>query len=245
MIEIDKLLETQRVWQGISPDDYAIIRKMASESLTKCREAIPILIENLKEIGYVWAVSEQLPADVIEKNTLALEKIIGSPVPQMLKLFWEKVGGVSFVDLEKYRHIEFWKEHKIRGPKYFCDGLYVDSCCDGWTSSVCNDFIDWKEFYAPNKPEDFLISLSPDGYMKDNISGGSPYGIFPGNSWKPIWQYFEWSGVERPISAPEDPPDFLSYLRTTILECAGFPAFFGVPAFDPIKERLLRGVLIF
>jgi hypothetical protein len=42
-----------------------------------------------------------------------------------------------------------------------------------------------------------------------------------------------------------DPPDFLSYLRTTILKSAGFPGLLGVPGFDPIREALLQGVPVF
>jgi hypothetical protein len=72
-----------------------------------------------------------------------------------------------------------------------------------------------------------------------------PYGVFLGVSWRPIWQNFEWKGLKHPITALTNPPDFLSYLRTTILECAGFPAFLGVPAFDPIKKRLLQDVPVF
>lgn len=245
MIEIEKVQETQRAWQAISPDDESAIQKMADKSLTGCAEAVVVLIENLKKIGYVWANSEQLKVDTIENNIQTLEKTMEMPVPQILVRFWKIIGGISLIDLDRYQHVEFWKEHKIAGPKYFCDGLYVDSCCDGWTASVCDDFVDWRDNSTPGGSEEFLLSLSPDGYHKDNTSGGSPYGIFPGNSWKPIWQYFEWSGVERPLSAPEGSTDFLSYLRTTILECAGFPAFFGVPGFDPIKERILRGVPIF
>jgi hypothetical protein len=245
MIEIDKLLEIQKEWQAASSDGYTSIKIMAEESLIKCAEAIAVLAENLKEIGYIWAVSEQLPVEVIERNILTVEKTIGSPIPRILVMFWEKVGGVSFVDLERYQHVGFWKEQKIVSPIFFCDGLCVDSCSAEWTSSVCSDFNDWKEYSSPDETNGFLLSLSPDGYHKDNMSGGSPYGMYPGISWKPIWQNFEWSGIKRPITASESLPDFLSYLRTTILECAGFPAFFGLSAFDQIKARLLRGVQIF
>jgi hypothetical protein len=160
-------------------------------------------------------------------------------------MFWEQVGGISFVDLGQYQHVDFWKGHKITPPKIFCDGLYVNSCIDEWTSFICNDFEDWKEDSAPDESESFLLSLSPDGYHKDNISGGAPYGLYPGEAWKPVWQNFEWTGPQRPVTAPASAPDFLSYLRTAILECAGFPGFSGLAEFDPIRERLLKGVPIF
>jgi hypothetical protein len=245
MIEIEQLLDAQRAWQAVSADDEIIIRKMAGASLEKCADAIAVLGRNLGEIGYTWVISERLSSSVIERNILNLEKILGLPIPEILVLFWEKVGSASFVDLAHYQHVDFWREQSIVGPGYFCDGLHVDPCSDEWASSICDDFLDWKENRAPAKSDNFLLSLSPDGYHKDKISGGAPYGIHAKPSWKPIWQNFEWSGTRRPVTAPAGTPDFLSYLRATILECAGFPAFLGLPAFDPIRERLLRGVPIF
>jgi hypothetical protein len=47
------------------------------------------------------------------------------------------------------------------------------------------------------------------------------------------------------MSAPEGPPTFVEYLRTSILECAGFPGFFGVPEFEPVRLELLDGLPYF
>ena len=171
------------------------IRKMAGESLDKCSDAIAVLGTNLQEIGYPWVVSERLSASVIARNILRLETQLGLPIPRLLVLFWEKVGGASFVDLAHYRHVDFWREQGIVGPKFFCDGLHIDPCSDEWTSSICNDFLDWNENRTPGGSDGFLLSLSPDGYHKDNTSGGAPYGIYAKSSWKPIWQNFEWSGA--------------------------------------------------
>jgi hypothetical protein len=245
MIEIEGLLDAQRAWEAVSEDDEPIIRKMAVTSLEKCADAIAVLGRNLGEIGYTWVVSERLSPCVIERNILVLEKTLCLPIPEILVLFWEKVGSVSFVDLDHYRHVDFWREQAVVGPSYFCDGLHVDPCSEEWASSICDDFQYWKENRAPGESDDFLLSLSPDGYHKDNISGGSPYGMYARSSWKPIWQNFEWPGARRPVIAPAGSPDFFSYLRATILECAGFPAFLGLPAFEPIRERLLRGVPVF
>lgn len=245
MIEIEKILDAQRTWQSAPADDNIAISKMVVESLEKCAAAINVLSNNLREIGYTWTQLEKTTADLLAENISTIERTIESPIPQVLIMFWEKVGSVSFVDLKNYKHVDFWKEHKIVAPKYFCDGLYVGICNDEWASFVCNDFIDWKKYNNLNKSDGFLLSLSPDGYHKDNISGGAPYGVYPEVSWKPIWQNFEWSGVEYPFTASASSPDFLSYLRTTILECAGFPAFLGLPNFKPIKDRLLQGVPVF
>ncbi|HSL46867.1 MAG TPA: hypothetical protein VK897_25745 [Anaerolineales bacterium] len=243
-MELDRVLAAQRAWQAVSSDDIAA-SKFALESLTRCADAIAVLSNNLHEIGYHWANTEPISPAALQRNIAAIEKTIGLPAPKIIAVFWEKIGGVSFVDLKKYRHVDFWEKHKIRGREGFCEGLYVDPCNEGWASFICDDFLDWQECCSDDEDGRFLLSLSPDGYHKDNISGGESYGVYPGASWKPTWENFEWPGVRRPVSAFADPPDFLSYLRTTILEGAGFPGFLGTPAFDPVKERLLQGVPIF
>jgi hypothetical protein len=159
--------------------------------------------------------------------------------------FWERIGGISFIDLENYRHTDFWEEHQIIPPSGYTDGLHIYACNDEWTCSMCSEFADWKENQSQGESEDFLFTLSPDGYHKDNISGGAPYGVFADSNWKPVWRYFEWSGPLHPVTAILDPPDFLAYLRTTVLECAGFPGLLGVPAFERIKPGLLQNVPLF
>jgi hypothetical protein len=218
---------------------------MASESLAKCADAVAILSENLRKIGYVWVSLESIAVNDLEKNIQRIETKTGLSVPKILVEFWRIVGGISFVDLETYQHIYFWDKRQIITPKGFADGLHVDACNNEWAAYICRDYDDWQNYQRQGESEEFLFSLSPDGFHKDNISGGMPYGVFAGSSWKPIWQYFEWSGTKHPVTTLADPPDFLSYLRTTILECAGFPALLGVPAFDALKEKLLQGVPIF
>lgn len=38
---------------------------------------------------------------------------------------------------------------------------------------------------------------------------------------------------------------WVSSLRTTVLECAGFPGLFGIPAFERFRYELLEGVPLF
>jgi hypothetical protein len=242
---LDEILENQRTWQALSADDETTISVVALEALSKCADAIAILGENLRTIGYTWVISEKVSSDILERNIHVIETRMGVSIPKILVGFWKLVGGVSFVDLENYRHTGFWEAHGASTKNGFADGLHVEICNDEWTSFVCDDYIDWKENFTPDESDGFILSLSPDGYHKDNISGGAPYGVSAESTWKPIWQNFEWSGEMRPVTALASPPDFLSYLRTTILECAGFPALLGVPAFDTIKEKLLEGVPVF
>jgi hypothetical protein len=245
MITIDKILEKQRAWQAVSADDEPVIRAMAAASLAKCAEAVSILGQNLSGIGYPWVTTEPVPARELAENIQLIEGRTGLSIARVLVEFWKIIGGVSFVDLETYRHVGFWSDHQITAPGGFADGLHVDACSKEWAVSICQDFEDWKNYRRQDGSDRFLISLSPDGFHKDNISGGMPYGLWAGPSWKPIWRYFEWSGAKRPATAPPGPPDFLSYLRTTLLECAGFPALLGSPAFDTLREKLLEGVPVF
>ena len=245
MIEIEKILEKQRAWQDAPTDDESVISAMALESLSKCTDAIVVLSQNLRKLGYIWVSSEPIPAPELEGNIRMIEEKTGLSIPKVLVAFWKIIGGISFVDLEHYRHIGFWYKLKITAPQGFADGLHVDTCSRGWASYICEEYEDWQNDDQQDEAGQFFLSLSPDGYHKDNISGGEPYGVFAESSWKPIWQYFEWSGVVKPVTALADPPDFLSYLRTTVLECAGFPGLLGIPAFDDLRNQLLEDVPLF
>lgn len=245
MIEIEKILEKQRAWQEVSTADESAARAMALDSLSKCSDAITILSRNLRKIGYVWVSSEPIPAAELEESVRMIETETGLSVPRILVVFWKTVGSVSFVDLEKYRHVRFWDQYKIMAPQGFSDGLHIDACSRGWASYVCEEYEEWQNDDQLDESEKFLLSLSPDGYHKDNISGGESYGVFAESAWKPIWQYFEWPGAVKPVTAVADPPDFLSYLRTTVLECAGFPGLLGIPAFDRLRNELLEDVPLF
>ena len=244
MIEIEKILEKQRTWQETSTDDESLMSAMALESLSICADAIAILSENLRKIGYVWVSAESIPANELERNIQSIEAKTELSVPKILVAFWRIIGGISFVDLEHYRHASFWHKHNIIASQGFADGLHVYACNRDWTSYICDDYEEWRADQQ-EEAEQFLFDLSPDGYHKDNISGGEPYGVFAESAWQPIWQYFEWSGAAKPVTALADPPDFLSYLRTTVLECAGFPGLLGIPAFDKLRNELLEGVPLF
>jgi hypothetical protein len=245
MIEIDKILEKQRAWQAASTDDEALISAMALESLSKCAEAITILSANLRKIGYVWVSSKPVHVNELEENIRTVQAKTRLSVPKILVLFWKMVGGISFVDLEHYRHVSFWQKHNISALQGFADGLHVYACNREWASYICDEYEDWQNDDERDVTEPFLLDLSPDGYHKDNLSGGESYGMFAESAWKPIWQYFEWSGAVKPVTALADPPDFLSYLRTTVLEGAGFPGLLGVPAFDRFRNELLEDVPLF
>lgn len=245
MNRLDNVLENQRTWQTLPINNDSILRDIALESLLRCNDAISVLRNNLQNIGYVWVSIENVPPEFLKTNVQMIESKTGLLIPPILIEFWGIVGGVSFVDLETYKHKDFWEKHKINPKNGFSDGLHIDACNQKWASFICDDYMEWREYFTPDESDGFVLSLSPDGYHKDNISGGAPYGVLTGLNWKPVWKNFAWSGVVKPVTALTSSPDFLSYLRTTILECAGFPALLGIPAFAPIKEKLLQNVPLF
>lgn len=245
MIEIDKILEKQRAWLEAPTGNETVTSAMALESLSKCADAIAVLSGNLANLGYVWVSSGPIPANELEENIRMIEARTGLAVPKILVAFWRIIGGISFVDLEHYRHVRFWRERNIMGPQGFADGLHVYACNREWASYICDEYEEQQNDDEQDEANQFLLELSPDGYHKDNISGGESYGVFAESTWKPSWQYFEWSGAVKPATAFVNPPDFLSYLRTTILECAGFPGLLGIPAFERIRDELLKDVPLF
>ena len=244
MIDIEQLLDAQRAWQAVSGEDEITARKIALESLDKCSDAIAVLGNNLKDIGYTWVVSEHLSSSLIERNILKLEKTLGFLIPEILVAFWQKVGSASFVDLDNYQHVVFWREQAIVGPGYFCDGLHIDPCSDEWAFSICDDFLYWRENHTSGESGDFLLSLSPDGYHKDNFRGGSPYGSLqnhPGN------RPGRTSNGQAPgaLSLRRQVRRISHLLEGNDSRMWVFPAFLGLPAFEPIRERLLLGVPVF
>jgi hypothetical protein len=208
-----ELVAAHEEWRAQSAGPGA--EEAATLALRGCRQAVLILAENLRYRGYpVARLVQESPPDLD-----ALLVGFRVRVPPLLRLFWREVGAICLVDLENYRHTLFWLERKIKAE--YCDGVLV-----GLPSKVLI--------------EDDNILLAPDGYHKDNISGGAPYSMAAGDAW---WAPIQasWGGPRQPLSAPRE-LDLLGYLRTAILECAGFPGLLGDPVFEVLRPRLLEGV---
>ena len=244
MINAEAIVQAQRAWRTAVAvgDDEAQVA--AAAALGGLGDAVRVLLENLAALGYPDVPGLIPPSKHIDVRLRKLGAKVGA-VPPILAAFWRSVGGVSLVDLEDYEHVDFWDAIGVAGPDGFCDGAHVHACRSEWVKFTVQDFIDQAE--DPDVPPDgsYLLSLAPDGYHKDNISGGAAYGLDAGAGWLAPWRNFAWTGARRPDSAPPDPCDFLGYLRTSILECAGFPGLFGVGSFEPIRRRLLRHVEVF
>lgn len=225
----DRWLDAVRTGEGVS--------EQAMETLAGCRTALLQLERGLQELGYpVQGFIRPCPVDV-ESRIRRVEAKTRIPVPEVVSAFWMLLGGVSLVDLKRYRHVAFWEGRGIEGARQFCDGFHVDPCDSDWEEYTLQTF---EAFRDDDALDEFRYELAPDGYHKDDISGGPPYGVGRQHAWAPAWENFDWSGFRRPQSAPPDPPDFLSYVRTAILECAGFPGLFGHPEFEPQRRSLVE-----
>jgi hypothetical protein len=211
------------------------------EAVLGCRQALVEITRQLSDLKY--PVSQTiLPSGAdLGEQIAKIKTKTGSDIPEPVVRFWQSIGGVSLIDGKDYAHTEFWKAQGITAE--FCDGLVIDGCTTEWVSFVLGEFEDWQHQAADGRG-DFVMYLAPDGYHKDNISGGAPYGVLLGENWVPTWQNFRWSN-KRPESASSDNVDLIEYLRISVLECAGFPGLHGDEAFEPIRKHLLENVVAF
>ncbi|MEZ5442060.1 MAG: hypothetical protein R3F15_11280 [Lysobacterales bacterium] len=229
-------------WRQLAEAGGAEAERYARRCLAGCARAVDRLVINLSAIGYP-SIPGRVPPEInVDEVVANLESQLQDPLPTILKLFWETVGGISLVDFDGYRHVDFWDSHDVEGPNGYSDGVVVEAYQPDWVDMVLSEHDALQD--DPDVPADdtFLICLAPDGYHKDDISGGAPYGLQVGDGWLAPWLHFRWSGAAIPTSAQPGSPDLLGYLRTSILECAGFPGLFGVAEFEPFRVRLLDGI---
>lgn len=233
-----------RLWHqkyAAAREDAALLAHLVDQSLMQCRRVLEILEVRLAELGYPVTSLILEPETDQELRIAHVDAVTQREVPAVLKLLWRTLGGISFIDVDDYSHCEFWGRLGIEGAHGFCDGVYVDACSQEWLDYTLEDF---EACQSDNAVSEFHYSFAPDGYHKDDISGGDPYGL-RGEGWLAEVVFFSWSGKRVPESAPAFPLDLLGYLRTSILECGGFPGLLGHPKFEPIREKLVAGLPLF
>jgi hypothetical protein len=212
------------VWYRLALQGIAV--KASADLFARMRTTAVELSRRLTAMDYPSAVVREPPGDVDALLT-CLEHTIrefvepGTAfVPPALAEFWRIVGSISFVEFSDhgagYSHCRFWEDRGIWGPEGFSDALHIDDISQEWIDMVRADFEAEREWRSENPGSDvpagdggYVLALSPDGYHKDNISGGPPYGVRPGPEWDPIWREFRWAGAAVPMSAPEGPPTFV------------------------------------
>ena len=242
----DAILAAQQSWRLAARAGEPEARLAAERACTTMSEAIDVLSGNLAAFGYPPFAGRIPASQGLARRIRKLESRLHRQVPPALKVFWQSVGGASLVDLAGYAHVQFWQERGLGGAEICCDGLYIDGCDDDWFDCMLDELDERRKTIAANEPiEPFELPLAPDGLHKDNISGGEPYAVAPCDDWLAPMRHFRWLGAKRPHSAPANRCDLMSYLRTAILECAGFPGLFGRNQFETIRQQLLADVPIF
>lgn len=237
----EKIRHAADRWLDSSPSERA---EVGPEVIGICAGAVRELVSRLQETGY--PVDPMLVGCSDVDGPIARLEEAGPPVPPALAEVWRQIGEISLVDLGDYRHMAFWEERAGREVRTVaCDGVVIEGPCvdDAWVDYAIDTFDAQAEIgMAPGFP------LSPDHLHKDNTSGGESYELVPDadDPWLAPLREFSWVGPERPTSAPEgSTPDLVSYLRTSILECGGFPGLFGTLGFEPIRRKLVDELPIF
>jgi hypothetical protein len=244
--DLDTIHAAQQSWRLAARAGEAQARSAAERACTTMSDAIDVLSGNLAALGYPQFPGRLPPSQGLARRIRKIESRMGGTVPPALKVFWQIVGGVSLLDFTGYAHVQFWQGRGLGGPQVFCDGLYLDACDDDWFDCMLDELDERRQATAKDETSaPFELPLAPDGLHKDNTSGGAPYALVSSDDWLAPLRNFRWSGAVRPASAPGNRCDLISYLRTAILECAGFPGLFGREAFEPIRQQLLADVPVF
>jgi hypothetical protein len=243
-LSIESVIAAQQAWQEAARTSDEAAASAATAAFDGLIAATEALVRNLGALGFPDIPGRIAPEPRVRQRVATLERHVGGRVPPVLAEFWSRVGGISLVDLENYAHVPFFDTHRLRGRSEFCDGIHVDRCSASWLRFALDDYNDLRDDPDLAPPDAYMLSLSPDGYHKDNISGGDPYGVNVDDGWLAPWRNFEWPR-RRPLSVPSGECDFLGYLRSALLECAGFPGLYGLASFEPMRTRLLQGVCVF
>lgn len=228
-------------WRRCSPQDRV---RLGPGTIDRCAEALDVLVARLDAMGYpVDRMVE--PCAGVDDLLAELSEVLPAVPPALVEV-WRRIGGISLVDLGRYRHLAFWEEHV--GPEartHACDGVVVEGACDdeGWVGYLLDHLEGVLEAGEPP-----TLPIAPDHLHKDDTSGGDPYelAVDGEDPWMAPLQGFAWVGPVRPASAPPgDQPDLVSYLRTALLECGGFPGLHGTAGYEPIRRALVAGLPVF
>lgn len=233
---------------------------LGPRAVMTCAAAVRVLTERLADLEYPVARPVR-PCGNLDEVSATFDQA-GYAVPPALVALWQHIGALCLVDLEDHRHVAFWADRLERwravgapggdsGWEPCCDGVVVDGPDGaGWVAYAVN-----RLEIADDEGWPVAIEIAPDELHKDNISGGGPYEVVlpgPGDDpWLAVLEGgFRWNGEtrwsgRRPSSAPPDPPDLISYLRTALLECGGFPGLHGHPAYTHMLKDLSADLPVF
>jgi hypothetical protein len=217
--------EHKQVWQELQMLGEQVFEEpyidqaqaVAAETMQRVRRNCERIYGQLQNLGYVFDtfpggarrdyVPDPLdpPSKQFQVDLDELESEAG-PLPLSLKAFWQEVGAVDFVGMHPA-----WPDGLdplvVYPPEGALDSFY----------GLEGDFPEGKKGFG---------SLAPDDLHKDNVSGGSPYGL-----------YLPEPSMDFKFMYEPNKLLFLPYLRLAILKWGGFPGLEGTgTTFEPLNS---------
>lgn len=218
----------------------------AREALTRCRDALGVLLERLSDLGYPGGGAERpsrlnavpgLAAPLSPGAVAEVRAALPVEPPRVLELFWEIVGGIDLSDARDRAHVLFFAKRGLRPdtPESLVDPLVIEGPTEAWLERATDAL-------AAVPEDEAELPLAPDAFAKDNLASDGPLTLAMNDDWTPLLEgEFAWAGRLRPRLAPAS-PDLLTYLRASVLECGGFPGLFGTTAFEDLRRLLTAGL---
>ena len=205
--------ELQNLGADVRNEPYlAQAQAVATETMRRVRRNCEKIVSRLQKLGYVFGTfpdgtrrSYRMapltpPSNRMQADVEELEAETG-PLPLSLKAFWQEVGAIDLVGMHRS-----WPNG--------LDPLVVDPP-EGPLSGL-----------GSYDDDDGFVSLAPDDFHKDNVSGGDPYGLTLPNPAADFMFMYERHELL-----------FVPYLRLAVLQWGGFPGLDGTgTAFEPLEQ---------
>ncbi len=215
--------ELQAIGQRVRQEPFYLAAcQVADETMRRVRRNCEVIVSRLRELGYTFSAYPDGstlpydpgpltgPSDASRSDQATLEAAVG-PIPISLAAFWNQVGCVDLIGM-------------CAGWPRMLDPLVVEP------PEACVSELDEMDEIL-NTYGHFETSLAPDVFHKDNVSGGSPYGLRLPDPCADFVFRFEQHNLL-----------FVPYLRLAILRCGGFPGLEGRETELGILPSLIEGL---
>ena len=229
--EMRQLGSTVRDRTDLAEEAQAVCDEMAR----RARQNVEVIIEGLSNAGYRFHANDDeqtpviphvAPTPTADEHANWLQERFEA-VPMALLSWTRIVGDVWLVGTHPQ-----WPDSssgdplviEVEGSRYPGDLSIREHFEDEWN--------DWRDYCAenPHAAEPFVLTLAPDRLHKENVSGGSPYGIILPD------------GSVDGLFAGETTTPFVSYLNWVFLH-GGFPEPTGSESEWTVKQDLARDLL--
>ena len=235
MATLEEILSAQHEWDlARRAHEIDVVGRAKAIGLI---EAIRIVVARLENLGYPVSPMISEPFADVDDRVERLTRGTGVRPPAILNFIWRTLGSVALTDIRECAHDAFWKGHGI--PRMHSDGFHISGCDDLYIDAMLWDA---ESESQDESAEPFCYCFSPDLYEKDDCSGGGGYVLARDSDWAPTCIGVRWPQASATRTATEGPIDLLTYARTAILECGGFPGLMGESNYEPVRELLTRGL---